>query len=193
MSPSLEQRVIEALEKCSTATDTPFDDVLRVALKVTQKMLEQADPTETPAPVGPAAPSVPLVAQIAPPAPHTAPEPIPAQAVASSVVPVNTATPAARRVLRAALPLAMASARKRAARESFSPTPTVGDENDERDEFVCEFAGCGRSYEHKGSRTRVRFQSFEPNGSSVDFICYSTTRSTMAVNVLDQSEGRIRL
>ncbi|EXF80846.1 hypothetical protein CFIO01_01217 [Colletotrichum fioriniae PJ7] len=154
MAPSLEQRVIEALEKCSTVTDTPFDDVLRVALKVTQKMLEQADPPETAAPVGSAAPSVPLVAQIAPPAANPPSEPAPAHTVASPVVPVNTTTPAARRVLRTALPLAMASARKRAARESVSPTPTVGDENDDRDEFVCEFAGCDRSYEHKGSRTR---------------------------------------
>ncbi|KXH47437.1 hypothetical protein CSIM01_05374 [Colletotrichum simmondsii] len=154
MAPSLEQRVIEALEKCSTDTDTPFDDVLRVALKATQKMLEQADPPDNVLPVAPAVASIPLIAQIPPPAVNPRPESTPAHAVASPVVSANTATPAVRRVLRAALPLAMASARKRAARESVSPTPTVGDENDDKDEFVCEFAGCGRSYEHKGSRTR---------------------------------------
>ncbi|KAK7456726.1 hypothetical protein CaCOL14_010628 [Colletotrichum acutatum] len=154
MAPSLEQRVIEALEKCSTDADTPFDDVLRVALEVTQKMLEQVDPPEIVTPVASAASSVPLIAQIAPPASALAPNSTPAQAIASPAAPGNTNTPAARGVLRAALPLAMASARKRAAREIVSPTPTVGDETDNKNEFVCEFAGCGRSYEHKGSRTR---------------------------------------
>ncbi|KAK1703397.1 hypothetical protein BDP67DRAFT_584675 [Colletotrichum lupini] len=154
MAPSLEQRVIEALEKCSTDTDTPFDDVLGVALKVTQKMLEQADPPDTAAPVVPAVASVPLVAQIPPPASAPAPKPTATRVIASLVASANPGTPGTRRVLRTALPLAMASARKQAARESVSPTPTVGDENDDRDEFVCEFAGCGRSYEHKSSRNR---------------------------------------
>ncbi|KXH53900.1 hypothetical protein CSAL01_05936 [Colletotrichum salicis] len=153
MAPSLEQSVIEALEKCSTDIDTPFDEVLRAALKVTQKMLEQADPTETAAPVAPVVTSRPPVGQSALLASVSAPEPARAQP-AASVAPARPATLAARRVLRAALPLAMASARKQAARDSVSPTPTVGKVDDDRDEFACEFAGCGRSYEHKGSRTR---------------------------------------
>ncbi|KAK1675528.1 hypothetical protein BDP55DRAFT_728823 [Colletotrichum godetiae] len=153
MAPPLEQSVIEALEKCSTDTNTPFDEVLRVALKVTQKMLEQADPTETAAPFASAVRPGHPVAQRALLASVSAPEAAPAQ-VTASVAPASTGTPAGRRVLRAALPLAMASARKQAARDSVSPTPTVGKGDDDRDEFVCEFAGCGRSYEHKGSRTR---------------------------------------
>ncbi|OHE92124.1 hypothetical protein CORC01_12579 [Colletotrichum orchidophilum] len=146
-----------ALEKCSTDAAKPFDEVLRAALKISQKMLEQAEPAE---PLQPAAPApvsvVPFIAQLNTPAPALASQPAPAQDATPSTAPDSTSVPAPRRVLRTALPLAMASARKRAARESVSPTPTVAEDNEQNnaDEFVCEFAGCGRSYEHKGSRTR---------------------------------------